>query len=181
MVRTKFQGRTTAGGERFDMNQMTCAHRSLPLGTWLRVTNLEDHRTAYVRVNDRGPVLEKPESWAPVVCGGAGAGTRRRRHRPGEAGAGQQRRSRDGPGSGGTVATACGVAACTLRTRNDRKKKSGGGVKFVLFRYKYNLMAELGRIGGDSSGGFALDCFDGQGDDPSTCTQGSCRGTQARA
>ena len=40
------------------MNQMTCAHRSLPLGTWLRVTNLKNHRTAYVRVNDRGPVLE---------------------------------------------------------------------------------------------------------------------------
>jgi rare lipoprotein A len=37
---------------------MTCAHRSLPLGTWLRVTNLKNHRTAYVRVNDRGPVLE---------------------------------------------------------------------------------------------------------------------------
>jgi rare lipoprotein A len=55
---TKFQGRRTAGGERFDMNQMTCAHRSLPLGTWLRVTNLKNHRTAYVRVNDRGPVLE---------------------------------------------------------------------------------------------------------------------------
>jgi len=55
---TKFQGRKTAGGERFDMNQMTCAHRSLPLGTWLRVTNLKNHRTAYVRVNDRGPVLQ---------------------------------------------------------------------------------------------------------------------------
>jgi rare lipoprotein A len=55
---TKFQGRRTAGGEIFDMNQMTCAHRSLPLGTWLRVTNLKNHRTAYVRVNDRGPVLE---------------------------------------------------------------------------------------------------------------------------
>jgi rare lipoprotein A len=55
---TKFQGRRTAGGERFDMNQMTCAHRSLPLGTWLRVTNLKNRRTAYVRVNDRGPVLD---------------------------------------------------------------------------------------------------------------------------
>ena len=54
----KFQGRKTAGGERFDMNGMTCAHRSLPMGTWLRVTNLKNHRTAYVRVNDRGPVLE---------------------------------------------------------------------------------------------------------------------------
>lgn len=55
---TQFQGRTTAGGERFDMNQMTCAHPTLPMGTWLRVTNLKNRRTAYVRVNDRGPVLD---------------------------------------------------------------------------------------------------------------------------
>ena len=55
---TKFQGRATAGGERYDMYGMTCAHRTLPLGTWLRVTNLKNHRTAFVRVNDRGPVLE---------------------------------------------------------------------------------------------------------------------------
>jgi len=55
---TRFQGRATAGGERFDMYGMTCAHRTLPLGTWLRVTNLKNHRTAFVRVNDRGPVLE---------------------------------------------------------------------------------------------------------------------------
>jgi rare lipoprotein A len=54
----QFQGRTTAGGERYDMNQMTCAHPTLPMGTWLRVTNLRNRRTAYVRVNDRGPVLD---------------------------------------------------------------------------------------------------------------------------
>ena len=53
-----FQGRTTSAGERFDMNQMTCAHPTLPMGTWLRVTNLKNHKTAFVRVNDRGPVLE---------------------------------------------------------------------------------------------------------------------------
>ena len=51
-----FQGRKTAGGERFDMNLMTCAHPTLPMGTWLRVTNLKNRRTAFVRVNDRGPV-----------------------------------------------------------------------------------------------------------------------------
>jgi len=61
------------------------------------------------------------------------------------------------------------------------EKKERRRVKFVPFRYEYNLMADLGRIGGDISGGFALDCCDGQNDDPSTCTQGSCRGTQARA
>jgi rare lipoprotein A len=54
----QFQGRRTAGGERFDMNEMTCAHPTLPMGTWLRVTNLKNRRTAFVRVNDRGPVFD---------------------------------------------------------------------------------------------------------------------------
>jgi rare lipoprotein A len=54
----QFQGRKTAGGERFDMNTMTCAHPSLPMGTWLRVTNLRNRRTTFVRVNDRGPVVD---------------------------------------------------------------------------------------------------------------------------
>lgn len=53
----QFQGHKTANGERFDMNALTCAHRSLPLGTWLRVTNLVNHRTTFVRVNDRGPIV----------------------------------------------------------------------------------------------------------------------------
>jgi len=55
---SQFQGRRTAGGERFNMNDMTCAHPTLPMGTWLRVTNLKNRRTAFVRVNDRGPVIE---------------------------------------------------------------------------------------------------------------------------
>jgi rare lipoprotein A len=54
----QFQGRKTAAGERFDMNSMTCAHPTLPMGTWLRVTNLKNRRTAFVRVNDRGPIIE---------------------------------------------------------------------------------------------------------------------------
>ncbi len=54
----EFQGHRTAAGERFDMNTMTCAHPTRPMGTWLRVTNLRNHRTAYVRVNDRGPVVD---------------------------------------------------------------------------------------------------------------------------
>jgi rare lipoprotein A len=53
-----FQGRKTATGERFDMNTMTCAHPTLPMGTWLRVTNLRNRKTAFVRVNDRGPVVD---------------------------------------------------------------------------------------------------------------------------
>ena len=54
----QFQGRKTAGGERFNMNEMTCAHPTLPMGTWLRVTNLKNRRMAFVRVNDRGPVID---------------------------------------------------------------------------------------------------------------------------
>lgn len=50
-----FQGKRTATGERFDMNALTCAHRTLPLGSWLRVTNLRTRRFTFVRVNDRGP------------------------------------------------------------------------------------------------------------------------------
>jgi rare lipoprotein A len=53
-----FQGRKTATGETYDMNGLTCAHRSLPLGSWIRVTNLKNRRSIFVRVNDRGPVPE---------------------------------------------------------------------------------------------------------------------------
>jgi rare lipoprotein A len=49
------QGQLTASGEPFDMNRLTAAHRTLPLGTRLRVTNLENGRVVRVRVNDRGP------------------------------------------------------------------------------------------------------------------------------
>lgn len=54
----KFQGRKTATGESYDMNLMTCAHRSLPLGSWVKVTNLKNRKTIVVRVNDRGPALD---------------------------------------------------------------------------------------------------------------------------
>ncbi|MFD2239225.1 septal ring lytic transglycosylase RlpA family protein [Aureimonas populi] len=50
-----FHGRKTANGERFDMNGLTAAHRSLPFGTKVRVTNRNNGRTVTVRINDRGP------------------------------------------------------------------------------------------------------------------------------
>lgn len=53
-----FQGRTTANGESYNMFALTCAHRSLPMGSWIRVTNLRNHKSIFVRVNDRGPVPE---------------------------------------------------------------------------------------------------------------------------
>ncbi len=54
----KFQGRKTATGESYDMKLMTCAHRSLPLGSWIKVTNLKNKKSVLVRVNDRGPALD---------------------------------------------------------------------------------------------------------------------------
>ncbi|RMG31314.1 MAG: septal ring lytic transglycosylase RlpA family protein [Gammaproteobacteria bacterium] len=52
---TKFHGRRTASGEPYDMYKMTAAHRTLPIPTYVRVTNLENGRSVVVRVNDRGP------------------------------------------------------------------------------------------------------------------------------
>ena len=51
----EFQGRRTSSGEPFDMYLMTAAHRTLPIPTYVEVTNLENGRVAVVRVNDRGP------------------------------------------------------------------------------------------------------------------------------
>ena len=51
----RFHGRKTANGERFDVNAMTAAHRKLPFGTMVKVTNLENGRSVVVRINDRGP------------------------------------------------------------------------------------------------------------------------------
>lgn len=51
-------GRKTANGEIYDMNALTAAHRTLPLGTWVRVTNLGNGRTVVVRLNDRGPYID---------------------------------------------------------------------------------------------------------------------------
>jgi rare lipoprotein A len=51
------EGTQTASGERFDTNELTAAHRTLPFGTRLRVTNVATGRSVTVRVNDRGPFI----------------------------------------------------------------------------------------------------------------------------
>lgn len=51
----EFHGRPTANGETFDMNELTAAHRTLPMPVFVRVTNLENGRSLILRVNDRGP------------------------------------------------------------------------------------------------------------------------------
>jgi rare lipoprotein A len=51
-------GRTTASGEVFDMEGLSAAHRTLPLGTVIRVTNLDNYKSVTVKVNDRGPFVK---------------------------------------------------------------------------------------------------------------------------
>jgi peptidoglycan lytic transglycosylase len=53
----QFHGRATASGEGFDMFELTAAHRQLPLGTQVKVTNLRNGKSIVVRVNDRGPYV----------------------------------------------------------------------------------------------------------------------------
>jgi rare lipoprotein A len=52
-----FHGRRTANGERYDQDALTAAHRTLPFGTRVRVTNLDNGRIVEVRINDRGPFI----------------------------------------------------------------------------------------------------------------------------
>jgi len=54
----QFDGKTTASGEPYDMYDFTAAHPTLPLGTYVRVTNLHNGKAVIVRVNDRGPVID---------------------------------------------------------------------------------------------------------------------------
>lgn len=52
---SQFHGRKTSNGERFDMNMMTAAHKTLPIPSYAKVTNLSNGKTVIVRINDRGP------------------------------------------------------------------------------------------------------------------------------
>lgn len=55
----KFHGRPTASGEPYDMFAMTAAHKTLPIPCYARVTNLANHRSVVVKINDRGPFHDK--------------------------------------------------------------------------------------------------------------------------
>ena len=63
----KFQGRRTSSGEIFHLDSMTAAHKNLPFGTWVRVTNRKNGLSVLVRINDRLPSYSKRDidiSWA---------------------------------------------------------------------------------------------------------------------
>jgi len=54
----QFQGKQTASGEPFDMRDFTAAHHTLPLGSYVKVTNLRNGKSVVVRINDRGPFVD---------------------------------------------------------------------------------------------------------------------------
>lgn len=54
----RFHGKNTASGEPYNMYELTAAHRTLPMGTYVRVVNLENHKSTIVRINDRGPFIK---------------------------------------------------------------------------------------------------------------------------
>lgn len=74
-----FHGKKTSNGEKFNMNALTCAHKSLPFNTILKVTNLANGKSVEVRVNDRGPFVASREidlsKAAAVKLGMIGTGT----------------------------------------------------------------------------------------------------------
>ncbi|GAB6038051.1 septal ring lytic transglycosylase RlpA family protein [Fundidesulfovibrio butyratiphilus] len=76
-----FHGKRTACGETYDMCEMTCAHKVLPMNTMLSVTNLENGRQVHVRVNDRGPFVSGRivdlSRGAALALGMTGKGTAR--------------------------------------------------------------------------------------------------------
>jgi len=55
----KFHGRITTNGERYNMHKISAAHRTLPFGTLVRVTNLDNNKNVIVRINDRGPWISE--------------------------------------------------------------------------------------------------------------------------
>ena len=54
----RFHGRTTASGEKFNMHALTAAHKTLPFGTIVEVTNLSNDKSVIVKINDRGPYVK---------------------------------------------------------------------------------------------------------------------------
>jgi len=102
----KFQGRRTASGEVFDTHLLTAAHKTLPFGTLVRVTNLENGKSVTVRINDRGPfvpgrIIDLSMAAATAIgLAGKGVAPVRLEVQPGGSGEGESPRGASGPAAG---------------------------------------------------------------------------------
>ena len=153
----EFNGRPTASGEIFDMYALTAAHRTLPLGTTIRVINLDNNKEATITVNDRGPFVKGRildcSYGAAKALGYAGAGLARVRIEvvkegkeriryaapPGEllvAGSNPDRPALDGTFT--VQVGAFAVEANALRLR-DRLEKQFGDSYVIRFREFYRV------------------------------------------
>lgn len=71
----RLHGRKTASGQRYDRNKLTAAHKTLPFGTQVRITNLKNKKTVTARINDRGPTQAgRILDISPAVAKGLGIG-----------------------------------------------------------------------------------------------------------
>ncbi len=136
---SKFHGRRTSSGEPYDMYDMTAAHRSLPLPTYVRVTNLDNGRSTVVRVNDRGPFVDDrliDLSYAAATrLGVIDNGTARVRVRaltPGESTADKQADVDDADaGRGGEVYLQVGAFREYANAQRMRARVRGAGIRPV--------------------------------------------------
>jgi len=139
-----FAGRRTASGEIFDPGQLTAAHRTLPFGTVLRVTNLANGRSVQVRINDRGPfkpdrVLDLSRAAAEEI-GMIRSGLARVRVEPLEIGAGAVRLA----------------VASDLRGFEARSEQFAAGQLLLLLSDRYADPVVVRVVGGDVGSGADL-------------------------
>lgn len=76
----RFHGKRTASGKMYDMNKLTAAHKKLPFGTKVKVTNEKNGKSVIVEITDRGPFVKGREidlskKAFTTICGGTGSGT----------------------------------------------------------------------------------------------------------
>lgn len=159
----EFDGRPTASGERFDMHGLSAAHRTLPLGTRARITNLDNGREVELLINDRGPFVSGRildcSYGAAKALGFAGAGLARVRIEVLEEGRERPRR-KPPPGeilvSGGmppeeildgtfTVQAGAFVNQANATRFRDRLSRTFGEAYVIKFREFYRV--RLGHLG----------------------------------
>ncbi len=152
-----FHGKKTSNGEKFNMNALTCAHKSLPFNTILKVTNLVNGKSCQVRVNDRGPFVLNREidlsKAAAVQLGMIGSGTTKVKLEIVKEGANTKLSQQTAASATKIMKKLYGDAATTGNTASAQKKIPAGtfwDIQVGAFKSKDNAKArakELSKAG----------------------------------
>lgn len=152
-----FHGKKTSNGERFNMNALTCAHKSLPFNTVLKVTNLTNGKSCEVRVNDRGPFVLNREidlsKAAAVKLGMIGSGTTKVKLEIVKEGANTKLSQQTAASATKIMKKLYGEAVTTGSTASSQKKLAAGtfwDIQLGAFKSKDNAKArakELSKAG----------------------------------